>query len=207
MITKDNLKSYLYTGYKWLVVILYFACAFYLVWRVAMLESECKEKDHKIITMTAEHAENINALQNELDINKGNAKVLQQEIKDAQSAVRKPQVVYKEVVKDGGSVTYTVQEKLTTGDSTLPPEALEKTDKTVVVDQPENPEATVGVYKINLYRNWELGTGFGYQDGSKYIPVSLSRNYDRNHSLLVETHFDIDKKDFNGGEVQWKVHF
>ena len=103
--------------------------------------------------------------------------------------------------------TATVEKQLAQRDSTVPPSAYEKTDKTVVVAQPDNKDAPVAIYKINTYRNWEFGTGVGYQDGSTYIPVSLQRNYDKQHSVMAEAHFDVEKKEINGGELQWKVHF
>lgn len=157
--------------------------------------------------MTTDHSKNVNSLQNELDINKQNAEVLQKKILDAQHGLRQPEAVYRVPFVQGETLTTTVEKQLAQRDSTVPPSAYEKTDKTVVVAQPDNKDAPVAIYKINTYRNWELGTGVGYQDGSTYIPVSLQRNYDKQHSVMAEVHFDVEKKEINGGELQWKVHF
>ena len=157
--------------------------------------------------LTSEDAQNPNVLQNELKMNKPNAELAAAQIRDAQTAVKHPQTVYHEVYESGDSVTHTIQKKLAQNDPTLPPEALAKTDKTVVAEQPENKDVPVGIYKINNYRNWELGTGIGVHDGKAYIPISLQRNYKKDRSVVLELHYDLKDNKVNGGEVQWKVHF
>lgn len=159
------------------------------------------------IVLTPEEAVNENVLENKLDMNKSNARETASYIRDAQIGLRRPQTLYNERNDDGGSVTYTVQEKLARNDAALPKEALAKTDATIVAEHPENKDVPVGIYKINNYRNWELGVGMGVHDGKTYIPVSLQRNYSKNHSVAVELHYDLKDNKVNGGEVQWKVHF
>ena len=159
------------------------------------------------IVLTPEEAVNENVLENKLDMNKSNARETASYIRDAQIGLRRPQTLYNERNDGGGSVVYTVQEKLDRNDPTLPKEALAKTDATIVATQPENKDVPVGIYKINNYRNWELGVGMGVHDGKTYIPVSLQRNYSKNHSVAVELHYDLKDNKVNGGEVQWKVHF
>lgn len=159
------------------------------------------------IILTPEEAVNENVLENKLDMNKSNARETASYIRDAQIGLRRPQSLYNERNDGGRSVTYTVQEKLTRNDAMLPKEALAKTDATIVAAQPENKDVPVGIYKINNYRNWELGVGMGVHDGKTYIPVSLQRNYSKNHSVAVELHYDLKDNKVNGGEVQWKVHF
>lgn len=207
MITTQRILSFFRKHWKELILVLSFLLVGFLLWRVHTLEGEIEQKKQTITVMSQEYAENLNALQNELKVNKQNAEVLQKEIINAQHGLRQPTAVVKVPVVAGDTPIRVVQEKLDTGDSTLPPEALEKTDKTVVVEQKDNPEVPVGIYKINIYRNWEAGIGFGYHDRDKYIPFSLQRNYDKQHSVMIEGHFDIDRKEVNGGEVQWKVHF
>lgn len=159
------------------------------------------------LVLTPEEAVNENVLENKLDMNKSNARETASYIRDAQIGLRRPQSLYNERNDGGGSVTYTVQEKLARNDTALPKEALAKTDATIVAEQPENKDVPVGIYKINNYRNWELGVGMGVHDGKTYIPVSLQRNYSKNHSVAVELHYDLKDNKVNGGEVQWKVHF
>ena len=159
------------------------------------------------IVLTHAEAVNENVLENKLDMNKSNARETASYIRDAQIGLRRPQTLYNERNDGGGSVTYTVQEKLARNDATLPKEALAKTDATIVAAQPENNDVPVGIYKINNYRNWELGVGMGIHDGKTYIPVSLQRNYSKSHSVAAELHYDLKDNKVNGGEIQWKVHF
>ena len=159
------------------------------------------------IVLTPEEAVNENVLENKLDMNRSNARETASYIRDAQIGLRRPQTLYTERNDGGGSVTYTVQEKLARNDAALPKEALAKTDATIVAEQPENKDVPVGIYKINNYRNWELGVGMGVHDGKTYIPVSLQRNYSKNHSVAIELHYGLKDNKVNGGEVQWKVHF
>ena len=176
-----------------------------------LLLGSCKHDSEKTqeepLVLTPEEAVNENVLENKLDMNKSNARETASYIRDAQIGLRRPQSLYNERNDGGGSVTYTVREKLARNDTALPKEALAKTDATIVAEQPENKDVPVGIYKINNYRNWELGVGMGVHDGKTYIPVSLQRNYSKNHSVAVELHYDLKDNKVNGGEVQWKVHF
>ncbi|MEQ2869351.1 hypothetical protein AAAV92_10890 [Selenomonas noxia] len=187
-----------------------FVCLTILAVVLCVYGCKSTQKDNQIentVIMTPEEATNENVLRNELKINKPNAHAAAEMISDAQRGLRRPQTVYNEFSEAGGSVTYTVKEKLDRGDPTLPPEALAKTDKTFIAEQPENKEVPVGIYKINTYRNWELGVGVGVHDDKAYIPVSLQRNYNKNHSVALELHYDMKDNKVNGGEVQWKAHF
>ena len=91
----------------------------------------------------------------------------------------------------------------------LPPQALEKTDKTVVAQNTNKTAASnydVGVFKVNNYRNWEYSIGYGVQDGSKYVPVGLRRNYSKDKAVEVEVHLDASiPKKISGYEIKWVV--
>lgn len=205
--TLQQIKSFFLSHWKELLILLSILIMGVLLWRVNSLERDVDNKTQQIHVMDEKHAEDLNSLRNQLDLNKQNAEVLREKIIEAQHGLRRPETVYKVPVSSHESVTTYVEKQLATGDSTLPPEALEKTDKTVVVEQKDNPEIPVGIYKINTYKNWEVGAGVGVQDGNPYIPLSIQRNYDRNHSIQLEAHYDLKDQKVNGGEVQWKVHF
>ncbi len=205
--TTQQIKSFFLSHWKELLLLLSILIMGVLLWRVHTLERDLDNKTQQVNIMDAKHAEDLNSLRNQLDLNKQNAGTLQKQIIEAQHGLRQPESVYTVPVSSHESVTTYVEKQLATGDSTLPPEALEKTDKTVVVEQKDNPEIPVGIYKINTYKNWEVGTGIGVQDGNPYIPLSVQRNYDRNHSILLEAHYGLRDQQINGGEVQWKVHF
>lgn len=205
--TLQQIKSFFLSHWKELLLLLSILIMGILVWRVNTLERDMDNKTQQVRSMEAKNAEDLNSLRNQLDMNKQNAEIVRERIIEAQHGLRQPETVYKEVVSYRDTPTKVIEEKIATGDSTLPPEALEKTDRTVVVEQKDNLEIPVGIYKINTYKNWEVGTGVGYQDGEPYIPLSIQRNYDRNHSVMLEAHYGLKDQKVNGGEVQWKVHF
>ena len=205
--TLQQIKSFFLSHWKELLLLLSILIMGVLLWRVHTLERDLDNKNQQVNIMDEKHAEDLNSLRNQLNLNKQNAEVLREKIIEAQHGLRQPETVYKETVSYGESPTKVIEEKLATGDSTLPPEALEKTDRTVVVEQKDNPEIPVGIYKINTYKNWEVGTGIGVQNDNPYIPLSIQRNYARNRSILLETHYGLRDQKVNGGEVQWKVHF
>ena len=205
--TLQQIKSFFLSHWKELLLLLSILIMGVLVWSVNTLERDMDNKTQQVRSMEAKNAEDLNSLRNQLDMNKKNAEVVRERIVEAQHGLRQPETVYKEVVSYRDTPTKVIEEKIATGDSTLPPEALEKTDRTVVVEQKDNLEIPVGIYKINTYKNWEVGTGVGCQDGEPYIPLSIQRNYDRNHSVMLEAHYGLKDQKVNGGEVQWKVHF
>ena len=205
--TLQQIKSFFLSHWKELLILLSILIMGALLWRVNTLERDLDNKEQQVNIMDEKHAEDLNSLRNQLDLNKQNAEVLREKIIEAQHGLRQPETLYKEIVSYGDNPTKVIEEKLATGDSTLPPEALEKTDRTVVVEQKDNPEIPVGIYKINTYKNWEVGTGIGVQNDNPYIPLSIQRNYARNRSILLETHYGLNDQKVNGGEVQWKVHF
>lgn len=190
--------------------ILLLVCGLVILYQMLVInysQQQRASKEQEVIHMTQDNLENINALQNKLKINKQNAEVLKVKAQAAQVGQSKPKVTYIEKPVAGKTIVEVVQNKVAKEDVTLPPSALEKTDKTVVVEQPENPEVPVGIYKINTYRNWEVGMGVGSQSGNPYIPISIQRNYDKCHSVMLEAHYDVNQQTVNGAEVQWKVHF
>ena len=155
------------------------------------LDSNKKEKD--VVTVdTVKDAEDTNVLQNDLKVNKGNAKAISYEVQRAHVGKKQPTTHY----------TYKAENPVT----------LKDTDKTLIAPSAKE-NVDVDIYKINTYRNWELGVGVGTERGNVYVPISLQRNYSRNHSIVAELHFSPSGANNNsssvisGGEVQWKIHF
>lgn len=90
-----------------------------------------------------------------------------------------------------------VQERIIKNDATLPPAALEKTDRTVVT--PNTKDFKVDVYKYNGYRNWEWSAGYGQHGGDRYVPVEVQRNFSKDAAISYEHHF--------GGKPGWEVKY
>ena len=97
-----------------------------------------------------------------------------------------------------------VAERINKQDTTLPPAALEKTDRTAVVKN--DSEYKVDVLKINLDKAWEVSAGVGSHRGDAYIPLGVQRNYAPHKALAAEVH--LVPEDLAKGKIKasgWEV--
>ncbi|WP_434132785.1 hypothetical protein KIAC18_000312 [Sporomusa sphaeroides] len=143
------------------------------------------------IVLTAQQAQNINALQNELKISKQNAEMLAAAVAEAKAGQRQPEVKFIVQAPTVQVAAEKVAEQINQRDKTLPPLALEKTDRTIVVPNEQKTSESnwdVGVFKVNNYRNWEWSTGYGQHGGDKYVPVELQRNFSKDAAVSYEHH-------------------
>lgn len=203
----NKIKAIFQSYWKVAIFILICVCLMISLFKIQQLQKNIDTKDNEIHNMTQEHTQDINALQNELNINKQNAEDIKEKLQEAQNATRKPDVVYIESSSKPNEIIHVIEEKLVKNDPTLPPEALEKTDKTVVTEQKDNTKVPIGIYKINTFRPWEFGVGMGVHEDDYYIPFSVQRNYSKGHSIEAELHFDPKDTDINGGEIKYNIHF
>lgn len=191
---KEKLISYIKKYWIYIAIILVLIVSF-----TYNRQQHHEEELQQAIELTEKQVTNINALQNELKISKQNAEMLADAIKKAQPVthitVQAPTI--EQAVTD-------TKERINKKDTTLPPAALENTDRTVVAPQPENQDYQVGVYKINTYKNWYVGTGIGVHDSDVYIPVSAQRNFSKDAAVEVQVHLDPQEKSINGGQILYK---
>lgn len=143
-----------------------------------------------------------NTIEGEIAVKPQDAKEIVTQIKEIKVYQKEPVATYVETTNDIDEATLTTAKRIDTKDETLPKEAIEDTDRTIV----SNDGTKVDVYKINTYRNWEAGVGVGRLDDTTYFPVSLQRNYDRCHSVEVQANLGTDGS-LKGGQIMWKVHF
>ena len=156
----------------------------------------------KATLLTEHQAQSINALENELKISKQNAELLAKAVAEAKAGQRQPEVRYIVQAPTVQAAAEKVSDQINKQDKTLPPLALEKTDRTLVtVNEQKTPQTNwdVGVFKVNNYRNWEWSTGYGQHGGDKYVPVEIQRNYSKDAALSYEHHF--------GGQSGWEVKY
>lgn len=137
-------------------------------------------------------------IEQKLDINKQNAEALSKEI----VYVEKPVYITKVGAETQEEALDKVQEAY--DNKEFPQSAYEDTDRTLIAPK---SEYEVGVYKVNLYRDWEVGTGIGVHDKDFYIPLSIKRNYDRSHSVEAEIHYDPNETKIDGYELKYNIHF
>ena len=145
---------------------------------------QAEEKYRQAVVLQQEQLEQAQELGKALHISQMNAKELQaayDELKDkppvASFTVNAPSL---EVAAEQ------VAERINKQDTTLPPAALEKTDRTAVVKN--DTEYKVDVLKINLDKAWELSTGGGSHRGDAYMPLGVQRNYAPHKAVAAEVH-------------------
>ena len=170
---------------KWmmlLVVSFLIICAIlYWFWqRTQQAENQCR---HALV-LKKEELEQEQVLRRALNISQMNAKELQ--------------VAYDELKTKPPAATFTVTapslevaaeqvvERINKQDATLPPAALEKTDRTAVVKN--DSEYKVDVLKINLDKAWEVSAGVGSHRGDAYMPLGVQRNYAPHKAVAAEVH-------------------
>ncbi|WP_196599113.1 hypothetical protein [Pectinatus frisingensis] len=211
----EQLRAYFLKYWKLALFVLLIIVIAIMSFEIKHLKTKLTDNEQTITTMTEEQATNVNALQNELKVNKQNAETLAAYIEKIQAGTIKPDASFKVTASTPEQAVKEVVSQITAKDPTLPAAVYEKTDKTVVATQTSNTasdtstEYPVGVYKINTYRNWEIGTGIGEHNGDFYVPVSIQRNYSKNHSIEAEIHLDKDivKGHVSGGELKWNIGF
>lgn len=181
-------------------VVLLVAVAGWLLWQHNAAQ---EERLQQAVTMSIEQAKDINNLQNDLKISKQNAESLAKAVADAQTGKLQPQVSYIVQAPTVQVAADKVADQINKQDKTLPPLALEKTDRTLVVpNEQKTAEANwdVGVFKVNNYRNWEWSVGYGQHGGDKYVPIGIQRNFSKNAAVSYEYHL-------GGKESGWEFKF
>ena len=187
----------------WLMVLavsflLISAMLFWLWQRIQLAE----ENYQQAVVLQQEQLEQAQELGKALHISQMNAKELQA----AYDALKdKPPVASFTVSAPSIEVAAEqVEERINKQDATLPPAALEKTDRTAVVKN--DRDYKVDVLKINLDKSWELSTGLGFHRGDAYIPLGVQRNYAPNKAVAAEVH--LVPEDLAKGKIKtsgWEV--
>ena len=188
---------------KWLIILVVFfilisATLFWLWQRTQQAE----EKYRQAVVLQQEQLEQDQLLRRALNISQMNAKELQ--------------VAYDELKTKPPAATFTVTapslevaaeqvvERINKQDATLPPAALEKTDRTAVVKN--DSEYKVDVLKINLDKAWEVSAGVGSHRGDAYMPLGVQRNYAPHKAVSAEVH--LVPEDLAKGKIKtsgWEV--
>lgn len=97
-------------------------------------------------------------LQKDLDVNKQEANDIIYKIDEIEQGKIEPVATTTIKSENLESATNEVVDKINNKDTSLPKEALEKTDKTIVTDNP-NQDYDIGVYKIDLEKDYKLKVG------------------------------------------------
>ena len=185
---------------KWLIVFFLLISAVLLwLWQRAQ---QAEEQHRQAVVLQQEQLEQTQELSKALYISQMSAKELQAAYDELKT---KPPAASFTVCAPSLEIAATqVAERINKQDATLPPAALEKTDRTAVV---KNDTAyKVDVLKINLDKSWELSAGVGTHQGDVYLPVGLQRNYAPHKALAAEVH--LVPEDLAKGKIKasgWEV--
>jgi post-segregation antitoxin (ccd killing protein) len=136
------------------------------------------------VLIPQELTDNINALQNKLDISEANAKALAAAIDKIQTDQTTPVANYYVSAPTVEKAADIVQQQIKNNDPTLPPAALEKTDRTVVTAITKDStgatlpvaQQKVDVYKIDLDHHIEFGGGGGVVNGKTVFVAAIQYN-------------------------------
>ena len=123
--------------------------------------------------MTAEQAQDAETLRERLRISEGQAQQLARAVERAQQGKTQPITHVTVTAPTVERAAAQVQERINKHDTTLPAEALAKSDRTVVAPQPDNKEYQVGVYKINLDKRHKIKAGVTQVDSRTYWTAGL----------------------------------
>ncbi len=184
---------------KMLLFCLLIIGVFYLFWQHA---NQMEEKYQQAVVLQAKQLEQAQELGKALHISQMNAKELQEAYEELK--VKSPAASFTVKAPSLEVATEQVADRINKYDVTLPPEALEKADRTAVVKN--DNEYKVDVLKINLDKAWELSAGIGSHKGDDYIPVGVQKNYAPNKAVAVEVH--LVPEDLVKGKIKtsgWEV--
>ena len=145
---------------------------------------QAEENYQQAVVLQQEQLEQAQELGKALHISQMNAKELQAAYDELKA---KPPVASFTVNAPSLEVAAEqVAERINKQDTTLPPAALEKTDRTAVVKN--DSEYKVDVLKINLDKAWEVSAGVGSHRGDAYMPLGVQRNYAPHKAVAAEVH-------------------
>ena len=188
---------------KWLIILitlcLLMLVGFFCFWQHTQ---KAEEKYRQAVVLQQEQLEKTQELGKVLHISQMNAKELQAAYDELNA--KSPVASFSVSTPSLELAAEQVADRINKQDATLPPIALEKTDRTAVVKN--DNEYKVDVLKINLDKAWEFSTGIGSHRGEAYIPIGLQRNYAPHKAVEAEVH--LTPEDLVKGKIKtsgWEV--
>jgi cytoskeletal protein RodZ len=147
---------------------------------------------------TSEQAKTPEYYQQELKVPVAQSKEVVTYVEKAQTGTVQPAATFVVQAPTPAEAAIKIQQKIKDKDDSLPAAALEKTDRTVIAEQPDNPEQKVGVYKINLRKNHAIKVGAAYVDDKAYWTAGY-RNRKLEYTIMG------NGQGVKGGMVQYTV--
>ncbi len=163
-------------------------------------------EDQQPVEISQDLLDNTNALQNKLDISEQNAKLLQTSLDKVQAGKTQPVANYYVTAPTVERAATIVEKQIAANDPTLPPVALEKTDRTVVTPITKDAsgqvlpadQQKVDVYKIDLRKDHRIKAGVTVVDSTAYETIGYEQG-------RVEALAHFSGTNFKGGSVMYNV--
>jgi len=162
--------------------------------------------DQQPVQISQDLLDNVNALQNKLNISEQNAKLLQIVLDKVQAGKTQPVANYYVTAPTVEKAATIVEKQIAANDPTLPPAAIEKTDRTVVAPITKDAsgqvlpadQQKVDVYKINLRKDHRIKAGATVVDSTGYETIGYEQG-------RVEALAHFSGTNFKGGSVMYNV--
>ena len=163
-------------------------------------------EEQQPVQISQDLLDNTNALQNKLDISEQNAKLLQTALDKVQTGKTQPVANYYVTAPSVEKAATIVERQIAANDPTLPPAALEKTDRTVVTPIEKDAagqmlptdQQKVDVYKIDLRKNHRVKAGATMIDSKAYETIGYEQG-----RMEALAHFS--GSNFKGATVTYNV--
>lgn len=140
-----------------------------------------RNKEPKVITQ--EVLDNPTSLAKEINVSKGTAKEIQKEIHYVTQ--KEPTVTYTVQAPNTYKAAEIVEKQIKNNDQSIPKEALEESDRTIVTSK----DTKVDVYKINLEKNTRIKIGATNIDDKTYSNIAIEHK-----NLEVIYHYNSNDK-------------
>ncbi len=158
------------------------------------------------VQISQDPLDDVNALQNKLNTSEQNAKLLQVALDKVQAGKTQPVANYYVTAPTVERAATIVEKQIAANDPTLPPAALEKTDRTVVTPITKDTsgqvlpadQQKVDVYKIDLRKDHRIKAGVTVVDSTAYETIGYEQG-------RVEALAHFSGTNFKGGSVMYNV--
>jgi len=201
----NKIKEFL-KKYKVPLIVGTFVLLLAVAYFAGLHRANTKAADQQPTQVSQELLDNVNALQNKLNISEQNANLLRTALDKVQAGKTQPAANYYVTAPTVERAATIVEKQIAANDPTLPPAALEKTDRTVVTPITKDTagqvlpvdQQKVDVYKINLRKDHRIKAGVTVVDSTAYETIGYEQG-------RVEALAHFNGTNFKGGSVMYNV--
>jgi hypothetical protein len=153
-----NITNFIKTHKKAVVISAVLAFILIVLMYLYLQDKKTVSEPVNAVKIESTNIKDNDTLQKDLDINQDEASQIIDKIDEIEQGKIEPVATTTIKSENLESATNEVVDKINNQDTSLPKEALEKTDKTIVTDNP-NQDYDIGVYKIDLEKDYKLKVG------------------------------------------------